>query len=494
LINAEQSTDERDLGWLGLLTPEWMPSLAVLLGGVLMHSMNVLLVATVLPSIVAEVGGAALMSWPSTAYLACSIVAATCAGLVTAAIGPGRAFAVGAVVFCLGTLLCAFAPAMGQIIAGRFLQGGGGGLLSAVAYVVVRGTFPERVWPRVFASLASVWSISVLFGPLVGGAFASSGKWRGAFFAIAALAGALALIALWVLPRHRPAGRRARPRVPSGRGALIVVAIAAMSLAAVASVAAIKICLILAAVSALVSTLRLDRRATTRVMPGDAFSVYSPTGVGLWVALLMSIAFVPLQIFVPVFLQRLHGFDPLTAGYTVAAASMAWTAAAIAVAGLSNRWPDRMIIAGPVVMGTGLLGLAIAMPRGPVLAIVPMIILIGGGIGVCWAFTAQRIMRSARSGDEEIAASSVATVQQTGLALGAALAGLVANAAGFSVTSDTTGIARAAFFVPVSFSSAAAAAGIMGVRLAVLARRAHSSSPRESSPSASVFGRSSTGN
>src|SRR5262249_58956629 len=117
----------------------------------------------------------------------------------------------------------------------------------------------------------------------------------------------------------------------------------------------------------------------------------------LWVALLMSIAFVPLQIFVPVFLQRLHGFDPLTAGHTVAAASMAWMAAAIAVAGLSNRWPDRMIIAGPVVMGTGLLGLAIAMPRGPVLAIVPMIILIGGGVGGCWAVSAPRTLMSARA-------------------------------------------------------------------------------------------------
>jgi MFS family permease len=153
----------RHSGWVALLTPEWIPSLAVLLGGVLLHSMNVLLVATMLPSIVAEVGGAALMSWPTTAYLACSIVAATCTGLATAAVGPGRAFAGGALVYCVGTLLCAFAPAMGQVIAGRFVQGGGGGLLSAVAYVVVRGTFPESLWPRVFALLASVWSISVLY-------------------------------------------------------------------------------------------------------------------------------------------------------------------------------------------------------------------------------------------------------------------------------------------------------------------------------------------
>src|SRR5262245_56740406 len=436
--------------------------------------MNVLLVVTMLPSIVAEVGGAALMSWPTTAYLACSIVAATCTGLVTSVVGRGRAFAGGALVYCVGTLLCACAPTMGQVIVGRFVQGGGGGLLSAVADVVVRGTFPENLWPRVFALLAGVWSISVLVGPLVGGAFATYGNWRGAFFAVAALAALLALVALQALPTDRSAGRGAWSRVPTGRLALIGVAIAAMSLAGLTAMAAAKASLISAAVVSLVVTLRLDRAATRSVMPSDAFSMHSPTGVGLWVALLVSIAFVPLKIFVPVFLQRLHGFNPLAAGYAVAGASMAWTVAAISVAGLSNRWPSRMIVAGPVAMGIGLLGVAITMPMGPVVAIIPMIVLVGAGIGACWAFTAQRIMAGARRGEEEIAASSVVTVNQTGLALGAAVAGLVANAAGFAVGGDTTGTLRAAFWVPASFISTAAVAGIMGVRLAVLTGRARS--------------------
>src|ERR1700730_9737649 len=112
LRNSDPASGARQRGhpgWGALLTPAWIPSLAVLLCGVLLHSMNVLLVATVLPSIVTEVGGAALMSWPTTAYLAFSIVAATCTSLVTAAVGPGRTFAGGAVVFCVGTLLCALA-------------------------------------------------------------------------------------------------------------------------------------------------------------------------------------------------------------------------------------------------------------------------------------------------------------------------------------------------------------------------------------------------
>jgi hypothetical protein len=63
-------------------------------------------------------------------------------------------------------------------------------------------------------------------------------------------------------------------------------------------------------------------------------------------------------------------------------------------------------------------------------------------------------------------------VQLIGIALGAALSGLVANTAGLSIGADTAGMARAAFWVPASFTAAAVAAGVMGLRLAALIGRA----------------------
>lgn len=58
--------------WPALLAPRLALPLGVLLGGVLLHSMNVLVTATLLPSIVADIGGADLMSWPTTAFVASS--------------------------------------------------------------------------------------------------------------------------------------------------------------------------------------------------------------------------------------------------------------------------------------------------------------------------------------------------------------------------------------------------------------------------------------
>src|SRR3954470_3034308 len=111
--------EERD-GWGILLRREWLAPLAVLLGGILLHSMNVLMLSTVLPTIVGELGGASLMSLPSTAFLASSIVAATCAGLGTETFGARNTYCAGAAVFAAGASLIAVAPAMEWIIAGRF--------------------------------------------------------------------------------------------------------------------------------------------------------------------------------------------------------------------------------------------------------------------------------------------------------------------------------------------------------------------------------------
>jgi len=457
-------------GWPALLRREWLPALSVLLGGVLLHSMNVLIVATVLPSIVEEVGGATMMSWPTTAFLASSIVAATCTGLLTVAIGARNAFCAGALIFGVGALLCGHAASMGYFIAGRFVQGFGGGLLAAVAYILVRSTFPESIWPRVLALISGAWSVSILVGPLAGGVFARHGDWRSVFIGVTALAVLLAAAAVWTLPRARRKGGSALPRVPGARVALICFAIVVLSSAAVMDATAVKAGLIALTLAALAGMLRLDRRAAVRLLPGDAFSLRSMTGVGLWSALLLAISYSPLQIFVPLFLQKLHRFDPLTAGYAVAASSLGWTIAALAVAGLSNVWSRRMLILGPAAMAIGLLGVGILGSSGPITGLVPSIILVGLGIGMCWAFVAQRVMGGAAREEATIAASAMPTVQQVGLALGGAAAGLVANVAGIS-DGEVAGILRAALWVPASFTLAALAASVMGLRLAMLAKR-----------------------
>jgi MFS family permease len=460
-----------DLGWLALLTPRLALPLSVLLGGVLLHSMNVLITATLLPSVIMDVGGAALMSWPTTAFVASSIVAATAAGVLPATCGAARVFCGGAAVYCLGAVICGLAASMPEVIAGRFVQGLGGGLLLALAYVLVRNVFPETLWPRVFGLLAGIWSVSIFIGPLIGGVFAGYGYWRGAFFVVAAVAVSLSIVALFILPGGAARRGGIKAPLPVLRVVFVCAAIALLSAACVTAGVAGKAALLASAIGAFVLVLRLDRLASAALLPSDAFSMRSTTGTGLWMVLLLSAAYSPLAIYAPLFLQRLHALQPLAAGYMVAGASLAWTTAALTVASLSGEWPARLIIAGPIAMAVGLLAVGVLMAPGPVSALPLPIAAIGTGIGACWAFIAQLVMSGAKPGEESIAASSVPTVQQAGIAFGAAVSGLVANASGLADPMSAAAVLRAAFWVPAAFVVAPLAAVAIGTRLNALARR-----------------------
>ena len=105
-------------------------------------------------------------------------------------------------------------------------RGLGGGLLAALGYILVRSIFAEALWPRVFGLLASVWSVTVLVGPLIGGIFAGYGYWRGAFFTVAGAAGLLAISAFIVFPPSTREDHQSEYRFPFFRVVLICAYIA----------------------------------------------------------------------------------------------------------------------------------------------------------------------------------------------------------------------------------------------------------------------------
>ena len=71
----------------------------------------------------------------------------------------------------------------------------------------------------------------------------------------------------------------------------------------------------------------------------------------------------------------------------------------------------------------------------------------------------------------DIAAASAATVQQAGIALGAAVAGLVANASGLDTDLERASVLRASLWVPLALVAAPLAAGAIGARLNLMVPR-----------------------
>lgn len=168
-------------GWAALLSgANGVRSLA-LAGGVVLHAVNVYIATTILPSVVKDIGGIDYYAWNTTLFVAASILGSALSARLLGAAGPRGAYIVATLVFACGALLCAFAPSMPIMLAGRLVQGLGGGFLFALSYAMIRLVFDEALWPRAMALVSGMWGVATLVGPAVGGIFAELGAWRAAF-------------------------------------------------------------------------------------------------------------------------------------------------------------------------------------------------------------------------------------------------------------------------------------------------------------------------
>ena len=141
-----------------------------------------MLAATTMPAAIAEIGGGAYIGWAFMLYQLGSIVAGAATALLVTRLGIRRAMMIAALIYGIGGTLCATAPAMAVFLAGRAVQGYGGGWSIVLVYVAVSRFFPDNMVPRLMALISVVWSLSAFLGPLVGGTFSSLGMWRMAYW------------------------------------------------------------------------------------------------------------------------------------------------------------------------------------------------------------------------------------------------------------------------------------------------------------------------
>nr|WP_311969449.1 MFS transporter [Pseudomonas baltica] len=146
-----------------------------------MHAINIYIATTVLPSVVADIGGLNLYSWNTTLFVVASILGSALTTRLLGRHGSKGAYAVAALAFMLGSATCALAPNMLVMLTGRTIQGLGGGFLFALSYSMINVVLPERLWPRAMALVSAMWGLATLLGPAIGGVFAELQAWRWAF-------------------------------------------------------------------------------------------------------------------------------------------------------------------------------------------------------------------------------------------------------------------------------------------------------------------------
>lgn len=338
------------------------------------------------------------------------------------------------------------------MLSGRLVQGIGGGLMIALTYVATQRMFPEHLWVRLLAVVSAIWGISALCGPLIGGAFAAFGLWRGAFWAFAAQGGLLGVAAMRML-KDLPQGPSQVPGWPWH--ALLVLSIATLAIATAGIVApAMAVALGLAGVALLYVAARLDRTAPVRLMPVEVLQPGHPVGAGLLMVLMLAVGFVVFPSYGPLLLLLEFNTNPLVAGYIVALISVTWTLGTLATSGLPPRYEPLIIRGGALMITAAGIGLALFIGSGPLPLIVLCVLAQGAGAGMCWPFVVKRVVAAAPAEERDLTASAASSVQRIGYAIGAAASGIAANAAGLghnasAATAQAAGTLVFACFVPV---------------------------------------------
>ena len=436
-------------GWAALLSgANGVRSLA-LAGGVILHAVNVYIATTILPSVVRDIGGIDYYAWNTTLFVAASILGSALSARLLARTGPRGAYISASLVFAAGALICGLAPSMPVMLLGRFIQGLGGGFLFALSYAMIRLVFDESLWPRAMALISGMWGVATLVGPAIGGIFAGFGVWRAAFWSLIPVAALFALLAATVLP-GRSADRAPGSPLALAQLLFLTAAVLAVSAGSVSPELSHNILGLGAAVILTALLIRSERRARHRLLPDGAFRISTALGALYATMSVLAVAVTIGEIFVPLFLQVLHHQSALVAGYLAALMGAGWTLGSVASSGASGAGIRRAILAGPILGLVGMLMLAVLMgspSRGDWLAVMPIclaLVAIGLGVGLAWPHLLTRVFQAAPAGEQDLTSASITTVQLFATALGAALAGMVANLAGLTEPGGIAGTMSAA--------------------------------------------------
>jgi MFS family permease len=430
--------------WSALVRGRHLAYTVLLSLGVGVHAFGIHLVATVLPSVVAEIGGTAFYAWATMFYMMASIMGTASGGVLRVRLDLRHGYLIGVLVVLIGTAGCAVAPQMAVLLLARALQGFGSGLLVALAYGMINEFYAEALRAHALSAISGIWGVAALLGPMVGGAFAASGWWRGAFWAAIPVLISLAALAWRALP-GLPAKEVSRVGAfPALR--LMLLGLGVLCLGASGNVAALgwRLALLGGAVLPVAYAFYLDSRATSRLFPSRPLSLRTLVGTASWVFLLFGITTSMVTVFTPLILHVLHAVSLLSAGYINALLSLTWTALALCSASLPERQVRWVIWVGPVLIFSGTSGLVICVVDGPLPLIGFCVALIGAGIGVCFAHISSWTMAAAEPGEGTLTAASIPTIQSLGIAFGAAAAGFVANRVGLAMGVTPQTVASAA--------------------------------------------------
>ena len=431
------------------------------------------ILATAVPSIVNDLGGFAQFPWLFSIYLLAQAVSVPIFAKFTDLMGRKPIMLVGIGLFVLGSILCGVAWSMPALIAFRALQGLGAGAVMPTSMTIIGDIYSVAERARVQGYVASVWALSSVVGPTLGGIFVDFLNWRWIFYVNVPLG---ALAAWWLYRRFDEKVVRKQHRIDVGGATLLGVGSSLIILglleggilwpwASAPSITILSVGAALMIVFALV-----ERRAAEPILPGWIFGSRLLNSTNL-AALSVGVMLIGLTSFIPLYAQGVLHTSALVAGFALAALTLGWPLAASMAGRIYLRIGFRrtaLIGAVVIMIGAGLLDLLSS--RSSVWQVGATCFVIGFGLGLVSSPTLISAQSSVEWDRRGVVTGTNVFARSMGSALGIAVFGAIANS---SLSHGVGGqISSTASAIPVAVLEHALhrvflAAGVVAVLLTI---------------------------
>lgn len=424
---------------------------AALMLAMALAALDATIVSTAVPQIVGDLGGFSVFSWLFSGYLLAVTVTLPVYGKLSDTFGRKPVLVAGAALFLLGSLLCALAWNMGALIAFRVVQGLGGGALQGTVQTLAADLYPLKERPKIQSKLSTVWAVSAVAGPGVGGVLAAYADWRWIFLVNLPIGA----VALWLIVRHLHEPERdstVRPRI-DWAGALAVFACGGVLLTALVQggvawpwLSAPSLGLFGTGLALVAVVVAVERRAAEPIIPGWVWRRRTIAAVNLALGALGLLMVAP-SVFLPTYAQSVLGLAPVAAGFVLSVWTLSWPVSAA----LSQHVYRRIGFRNTAMLGIGTAALVLFtfpfLPY-PGRAWQPtlLMLVLGAALGLFQLPLIVGVQSTVGWAERGTTTASVLFCRQIGQTFGAALFGAVANgvlAARLGGASDLDSVTRA---------------------------------------------------
>jgi EmrB/QacA subfamily drug resistance transporter len=388
-------------------------------------------VATAVPSIVDDIGGFTSFPWLFSAYLLAQAVSVPVHAKLSDTIGRKPIMLIGIGLFLLGSILCGLAWSISALIAFRVVQGLGAGAVQPMAITIAGDIYTLTERSKVQGYLASVWAVSSVVGPTLGGVFASLGIWRGIFLVNIPLC----LVAGWMLLRSFHENiERVKHRVDFLGAGLLTVSLTLLILGALegghawAWNSVVSYGVFAGGAVLFAAFILVERRAAEPVLPPWVASrrlLATTAMVSFGVGAVMF----GLTSYVPTFLEGALSTSPILAGLALAALTIGWPISASQSGRLYLRIGFRrtaLIGIAVTVIGTAVLAFTASFPS--IALVAGSCFIVGLGLGLVATPTLIAAQSSVEWNERGVVTGTNLFARSIGSAIGVAVFGAIANA------------------------------------------------------------------